>query len=312
MKIYNNIEGIGDTFPQVTLSIGMFDGIHKGHQRIIRKARQLADNYGIECALLTFEPHPRSILNPDRSPQRLSTLTVKHELLEKAGVDILVIQEFNLDFAAFDPDFFIDDFLFQYMDIRAVCVGRDFRFGSGGKGNIALLEELNSAHDCKTVIMDFENHDGRRISSTRIREQISAHNFTETELLLGHSYFIISNVIRGEGLGSKLGFPTANLELPKQLLPPPGVYAVQAEIEGTLYPAVANLGFKPTVGGKELGFEVHIIDFNGDLRDGHLKVVFRDFIREEQKFDSLEDLAFQINKDVETASELLNAMAKKA
>lgn len=311
MKIYNSFKGIGETFPQVTLSIGMFDGVHKGHQRVIRKARQLADNYGIDCAVLTFEPHPRSILNPDRTPARLSTLPVKHELMEKAGVDILIVQEFNLEFAGQDPDYFIDDVLFHYLDIRAVCVGRDFRFGAGGKGNIALLEELNSAHDCKTVVMDFENHDGRRISSTRIREQISAHNFQETELLLGHPYFIISDVIQGQGLGSKLGFPTANLEIPKQLLPEPGVYAVQVEIDDTLYPAVANLGYRPTVGGKELSFEVHIIDFSGDLRDGCLKVIFREFIREEQKFNSLEDLAFQINKDVETANELLNEVARE-
>ncbi|HUH85345.1 MAG TPA: bifunctional riboflavin kinase/FAD synthetase [Stellaceae bacterium] len=292
------------------VAIGNFDGVHLGHQRVIGVAGERARALAAPHAVLTFEPHPRSVFRPDDPPFRLTPFRVKSRRLEALGVDLLFTLHFDLAFAAKSAEEFIAEVLVQGIGARTVVAGYDFVFGHGRRGTAALLRERGQTLGFGVETVDpVESQDGVAYSSTHIREHLTAGRPRQAAALLGRFWEIDGRVERGDQRGRTIGFPTANILLQDYLRPAPGVYAVRAGIEEgsrTLWrDAVANFGRRPTFGGSDLRLEVHLFDYDGDLYGRHLRVALIDFLRPEQKFAGIDALKAQITADAAYARTIL-------
>lgn len=276
--------------------IGNFDGVHRGHQAVLRQARAIADERGLSCVVLTFDPHPREVLGGGARPP-LTTLGRRIELLREHGADDVAVQPFSLEFASWTPERFARDLLSARLVARAVVVGQNFRFGSKRAGDLPMLRalgaELGFTADAAEVAGDAKGP----FSSTRIRDALLAGELDEATLVLGRPHALSGVVEQGDRLGRTIGFPTANLGGVVELLPPHGVYAIRADGRG----GVMNIGTRPTVGGTSLRIEAHLLDFEGDLYGRKLRVELVARIRGERKFDGLPALEAQIAQDVEAA-----------
>jgi riboflavin kinase/FMN adenylyltransferase len=299
-------------------AIGNFDGVHLGHREVIGAAGEAAKSLGAPCAVLTFEPHPRSVFDPDGAPFRLTPFRVKARLIEELGVEYLFTLHFDLDFARKSAEEFIREVLLDGLGVRHVVVGYDFVFGNRRRGTPTLLREAGSAAGFGVTVVEPVQRPGGEApeiySSTRIRQHLTAGEPRRAAALLGRDWEIDGRVEAGDGRGRTIGFPTANVPLGDYLRPALGVYAVRAGIEeggGTVWhDAVANLGRRPTVGGSEVRFEVHLLDFAGDLYGRHLRVAFVEFLRGERKFPGLDALKAQIAEDAEQARRMLRQAAR--
>ena len=282
------------------LTIGNFDGVHRGHRALIGRVTDKARELGVTSCVLTFEPHPREFLSPDAAPPRLTRLRDKLELLAATGVDRVHIARFDARFAGLSATHFVEDVLVRGLGVRWLCVGRDFRFGEGRAGDFAELGAAARREGFALESMADVRLDGERVSSSAVRGALAAGDLRRAERLLGHPYVISGRVHHGAKLGRQLGFPTANIRL-RRAPPLAGVFVV--EVEG-LGPAVASLGRRPTVNAlTEPLLEVHLFDCDAELYGRRVKVRFLDKLRDEQKYDGLEALRQAIAADARQARE---------
>jgi len=295
---------LGGLRPVVT--VGNFDGVHRGHQALVTAAVSRAlESFGSAVAL-TFDPHPARVLQPERAPRSLMTLEHKAEYLAALGVDVLAVLPFTHDLAAESPEGFARVVLAGTLRARAVVVGAGFRFGKGRAGDVALLRRLGESLEFEVFAVPAVMHEGRPVSSTRIRESLAAGDVASAAALLGRPYFVEGRVVRGEGRGRTLGVPTANLDAANEILPKNGVYAARARVAtGVLRPAVVNVGRRPTFGGDALTVEAHLLDFEADLYGQSLRLFFQARLRDERTFADKGALVRQIHEDKSTAARIL-------
>lgn len=280
--------------PACALAIGNFDGMHLGHQALLKRLVETAKSLNLTSAVMTFEPHPREFFAPDSAPARLCSMREKLEHFANAGVEKTYVCRFNRNFAKVTAEEFMQDILRQALNAQAILVGEDFRFGALRRGSIIDFVEAKF----NLVGLPQVSLDGERVSSTRVRAALAAGRLQEASSLLGRSYSISGKVVHGAKRGRQLGFPTANIHMRHERPALTGVYAVK--LDGL--PSVANLGVRPTIEGiPKLLLEVHILDFDGDLYDRHVHVEFLHKIRDEMKFDGLEALKAQIAADIVVA-----------
>jgi riboflavin kinase / FMN adenylyltransferase len=293
------------------VAIGNFDGIHLGHQAVIGIAGRLARDAGAPQAVLTFEPHPRSVFQPAGPPFRLTPFRVKAQLLRQLGVEILFSLRFDLALASRSAEDFVRSVLVERLGIRHAVVGYDFVFGNRRRGTAALLVEMGRELGFGVTTVEPVQAGEEIYSSTRIRHLLEAGKPRDAAALLGRPWEIDGRVERGDQRGRTIGFPTANLLLADYLRPAAGVYAVRAGIgrNGAWYDAVANFGRRPTFNGTDLRLEVHLFDFAGDLYGRHLRVQLIDYIRPEQKFSGIDALKAQIAADADAARAILAGSA---
>lgn len=285
------------------LALGVFDGVHLGHQAVIGQALDAAKQSGGMAGVLTFDPHPIRVLAPDRAPRRLlASLDHKAELLERIGVGLLVALTFDKERAAQEAETFVEELLSVPM-LKGIAVGEDWRFGKGRRGDVAMLREIAGVRGVQVAALAPVMMGGERISSTRIRQAIRDGNLDAVAEMFGRPYTVEGRVVQGKQLGRTIGFPTANLEVGDEQLPPDGVWVVRVRFHGHCFDGVANLGLRPTVDGKNRSLEVHIFDFTEDIYDRTLEVEFVRYLRGEKKFDSLDALREQIARDVTAARE---------
>jgi riboflavin kinase/FMN adenylyltransferase len=288
---------------KVCLAIGVFDGVHLGHQQIIRQTIADARQHKSRSVVLTFDRHPNMVVAPARVPPMIYSLPQKLRALESLGVEDLLLLHFDKAFSLQAGEDFVRWLGRDLGPIQSICVGANFTFGHKRSGNVDLLKRLGGelhfiVHGLSSVALD-----GRPVSSTRIRASIQAGDFYSAGQMLGRPFATAGMVVRGDGLGRQLGFPTANLETQGLVLPPRGVYAAHVETDGRTCRAVVNLGLRPTVGNPATGLrlEVHLLDFQGELYGRELEVVWLEKLRDEQKFGSLEELRDQIARDIEAS-----------
>ncbi len=302
MSPFSQLDDLHQISGPVVLAIGVFDGVHLGHRAVIERALTDARTLSGTAVVVTFDPHPARVLRPDKAPRLLTSTAHKLRIIHSLGATHILAFPFTAEFAATEPADFIRG-LAAACSLREICVGHEWAFGKGRAGNLALLDRLGHQLGFEEVGVPAVELDGEVVSSTAIRAAIESGNLAKARQLLGRDYSILGTVKRGDQLGRQLGFPTANLAAHNEQFPPNGVYAVDALIGGSLHRAVANIGVRPTIAhatGERL-LEVHVLDFCEDLYDSDMEIVFRRFLRSEQKFPSLDALRTQIAADVENA-----------
>ncbi len=285
------------------VTIGNFDGLHRGHQAMLARLKEEAAKRGLPSCVLTFEPHPREFFAPASAPARLSSLREKSELIQAPGIDRLHVCRFNQRFSSLSPDDFIRQVLVDTLGTRWLLVGDDFRFGAKRAGDFALLKEAGARLGFEVESLPTVSVAGKRASSTAVREALADGDMQQARDLLGHPYSISGHVMHGNKLGRQIGFPTANIQLQHNRPPLSGIFAVEVYgLNGAPLQGVASLGTRPTVheNGKPT-LEVFIFDFRGDLYGRRLRVDFLKKLRDEEKYPDLDALINQINRDVDNA-----------
>lgn len=306
MEILRSIPELERLHGPVFLAIGVFDGVHCGHQAVISTSADHARATNGTPVVVTFDPHPEKVLRPQAAPHLLSATQHKIDLIRALGVEHLLVISFDKQFAATEPEDFVQKLATYSKPLREICVGHEWSFGKHRRGNLALLKTLGATFNFDVVGIPPVKINGAVVSSTAIREAIEKGDFAKAAEMLGREYTILGTVTRGDNLGKKIGFPTANLSAHSEQFPPNGVYAAEARIDGELHRGVINLGIRPTVsGGKsERVLEIHLFDFNRDIYGRDVEVRFLKFLRSEKKFENLDALVQQIRQDVEQARQL--------
>ncbi len=302
MEIINGLHNLRSRHHGCVLTIGNFDGVHRGHRQLIDALCEKAKALGVPSMLMTFEPQPREFFAGTKLPARLTRFREKVYLLDQTPLDRLLCLPFNERTANIEADWFAKDFVVDQVGAKHLVIGDDFRFGRGREGDFALFERYGQIHGYSVSAMSTLLQGEARISSTLIRETLAAGDFTAAANLLGHEYFIMGRVVYGRQLGRQLNVPTANIRLQRYRAALEGVYCVTVEgIAGAVRHGIANIGVRPTVDGKEPLLEVHVFDYTGNLYGDLIKVTFKQKLREEQAFDSIDALKTQINQDIEQA-----------
>jgi riboflavin kinase/FMN adenylyltransferase len=306
MQLMTDQEIRRDHGKPMVVALGSFDGIHKGHQIIIRETVHQANAVGGLSGVFTFHPHPLRVLAPERASGLITALPQKMRILNELGVDCLVLKTFSKDFANTDFRSFVEEYLVGYLKVKGVVVGEDFRFGRASIGNVAAMQELGKAYDFKVTVFETIRVNGVEVRSTLIRELVQAGRVDELETYLGRPYTLAGRVTHGDGRGRHLGFPTANVTLNEDyIIPRFGVYAVYLIIDGVRYPAVANIGVRPTFQRAELSIEVHVMDVMMDLYGRDVEVEMIKMLRAERRFESVDELVRQITDDANAARQTL-------
>ncbi len=301
MIILDRLDPLPQLTPPVMLTVGNFDGLHRGHKRILRKVLSRAREEGGTSALVTFEPHPLKVLQPNRAPALILTLDQKRDILAHLGLQVLVEVPFTPEVAALDAATFARA-LVSALHPTEIYLGDDFRFGRGRLGDVRLLQSLQNELGFKAEAVPKLQADGGDVSSTRIRGLLVAGRMEEAVHLLGRPYVIEGEVRHGDARGATLGFPTANLAVENELVPAHGVYVAAVDVgENPLLPGVANLGARPTFGKADVAVEVHLLRGGRDLYGRRIRCFFFQFLRPEKKFPSVEALQEAIRGDVEAA-----------
>ena len=309
MTRFSTIAELADVGNSLHLAMGVFDGLHLGHQSVIKAAVRGAEISGGAPGVLTFDPHPIQILSPENAPRRIfSSLEQKEILLSALGVEVLLVLRFDEVMAGQTADTFAKSLL-SVPDLRQVVAGEDWKFGQGRQGTMAFLQGRGMDYNVSIEPIPAVMWQGERISSTRLRRALRAGNLSSVREMLGRPYSVMGTIVRGEQVGRELGAPTANIQIGDEQFPPDGVYAVSARIDGESREreAVANLGIRPTVGGTQHLLEVHLLDFEGNLYGRTLEIFFGKMIRGEKKFQGLAELQKQIQLDLEEARRLFKA-----
>ncbi|MDQ8748708.1 bifunctional riboflavin kinase/FAD synthetase [Elizabethkingia miricola] len=297
MKIVKNIAEYSDAMG-LTMSLGMFDGVHKGHQEIIKKLKKHSETHQLESALLTFWPHPRKVLQPEVEIKLLNTLEEKLQLLERFGIQKTFLQEFNDDFRNLSGEDFVKHILLDKLHMKHIVIGYDHHFGKNKSGNFELLEKMASENnfvveETKAVLVN-----GLAVSSTKIRNALSEGDIITANKFLGYHYPVSGTVVTGKKIGRTIGYPTANIDVdPIKLLPKNGAYIVDVELNGQMYKGMLSIGTNPTVNGTKKTTEVYILDFDQDIYGENITVYFRDYLHDEIKFESLEKLIERLDED---------------
>ena len=306
MIVFKGIENITEDFRGSFVTIGNFDGVHLSHQFICRKLATEARDASTKSLVITFDPHPKMILHPNIRPFYLiTTLAEKLKLLDNCGVDGTLVIPFSPEYSKITAEQFVYGFLTQKLEVKKVIVGHDYTFGQAKQGNSDYLISSGAKLGFAVEVVDAFKVGTDIISSTLIRNLILQGDVSSVFKFMGRWHNIAGIVVSGRGRGTGLGFPTANLEPDKELLPPPGIYAAFAELEGKCYMAALNIGVKPTFSDYTFTFEAHLLDFAGDVRSKRINILFVEKLRDIVKFDSPEMLKNQIAADVEKVQILL-------
>jgi riboflavin kinase/FMN adenylyltransferase len=306
MLVYRNTEQL-PLFRNAVLTIGTFDGVHTGHQQVIAQMKKRATEVDGETVIITFDPHPRTVVRASEGVRLINTLDEKIELLADKGIDHLVVIPFTEKFAQLSAEDYISQFLIRYFQPHTLIIGYDHRFGKGRSGNYELLEQQSTIYHFDLMEIPVHLLNAISVSSTRIREAIGAGDLETACQLLGYTYFFSGSVAEGSHLGRSIGYPTANLVVADstKLIPCDGVYAVDLRISDepeTIYRGMMNIGYRPTVDGTKKLIEVNIFDFNRDIYGKEVKVYVKKFLRAEKKFNSLDELKVQLAHDKINAS----------
>ena len=306
MEILRSIPELERLRGPLFLAIGVFDGVHRGHQAVISTSADHAAASNGTPVVVTFDPHPEKVLRPQAAPHLLSATEHKIALIRALGVEHLLIITFDKQFAATEPEDFVRKLVIHSKPLREICVGHEWSFGKNRRGNLDLLKKLGAKFNFDVVGIPPVKINGAVVSSTAIRQAIEKGDWAKAAEMLGREYTILGTVTRGDNLGKKIGFPTANLSAHSEQFPPNGVYVAEARIDGELYRGVINLGIRPTVssGKSERVLEIHLFDFNRDIYGHDIEVRFLKFLRSEKKFQDLDTLVQQIRQDVEQARQL--------
>ena len=306
MKIVKDITNFSSK-TQTFVTIGTFDGVHFGHQQIIEKLVSEAQKAGKKSVVLTFFPHPRMVLQKDAFLELINTIDERAALLEKTGLDYLIIHPFSKEFSRTTALEFVRDILVNQLNISKLIIGYDHHFGKNREGNITQLTEYSHLYDFKVEEIPAQDIDSVSVSSTKIRRALHAGNLKTANNYLGYNFMLNGTVVNGKKLGGKIGYPTANIDVKEtyKLIPKTGVYVVKATIDKKTVFGMMNIGNRPTVNGNHQTIEVHFFDFNEDLYNQHLTIELLYFLRDEHKFDSVELLIHQLKKDEETARDYI-------
>jgi riboflavin kinase/FMN adenylyltransferase len=312
MKIVQKFDELSNVLQcrGVFLAIGVFDGVHIGHQRVIGRACEEARAANACAIALTFDPHPMRVLQPDRAPLLLTSTEHKLALMQNLGLAATFVMKFDDKLAATEPEDFLKNLARGIQNLRAVCVGSRFRFGHKRAGDVALMKKLSAelgfeVHEIESV----RAADGEIVSSTAIRQHVLAGNLQKAAQMLGRRFSILGTVEKGDNLGRKLGFPTANLNPHNEIMPPDGVYVAEVAIENKRFGGVINIGMRPTFADRSHRrvLEVHIFDFDREIYGEDIEIFFIEKLRDEKKFGSLDELRAQIGRDALKARSILES-----
>jgi riboflavin kinase/FMN adenylyltransferase len=301
MKAFSDIEDQQLSMRRSVVTMGNFDGIHLGHQALVRNTVEESKRLGYPSIVLTFEPHPLKVLAPERAPRLLLSYQDKLDLFQAFGVDIVIAQRFDREFASIAAEDFVRRFLVGRLKTKKLWVGRDLRFGQGRKGETGDLIRVAPEVGFQVGVLDPISSDGIRISSSRIRGLVEAGCVDEVRPMLGRYHFVSGRVVTGQGRGRKLGFPTANISSQTEVVPLNGIYATSIEVKSRQWLSVSSVGVNPTFGDGPRTVESFIFDFESEIYGEAVKLSFVKRIRDEKKFSTVEDLIAQIHGDVEQA-----------
>ncbi|MBR6439335.1 MAG: bifunctional riboflavin kinase/FAD synthetase [Bacteroidales bacterium] len=308
MKVYYNIEDYKQV-PNAVVTIGTFDGVHRGHQEILKNMVNRAKELDGESVVVTFYPHPRQVLSNDSGIRFISTQQEKISHLEALGIDNLIIINFTKEFAAISSEDFIKDYLVKNIHPAVLIIGYDHHFGKGRTGDFEMLYELGNRYNFKVEKIQEQDVENVAVSSTKIRHFLENGDIKHANMLLGYEFSYTGKVVHGQQVGQKMGYPTANIDVAEefQLIERQGVYATFAEIDGKSFPAMTYIGKRPTMHDERpQSIETYIIGFDGNLYDKEIKIRFVDFVRDDKKFDNFEALKHQIDIDKQQIINILN------
>ena len=292
------------------LALGNFDGLHRGHMKIIDRVRQRAGERGGTPAAMTFEPHPPRVLRPDKAPSLLMTRDQKIEALGRSGMQGVALVTFTRDLSLWDPETFVKTVLVEWLHVAEVWVGANFLFGHDRAGTFSVLRTLGMRYGFRAEKIDPVRYKDFVVSSTRVRRLVSEGRVDEAGALLGHHYFIDGDVVPGAGRGREIGVPTANLVTPNELVPPGGVYATLATVDGVVFPSVTNIGMRPTFGDVTTQvIETHLLNVDRDLYGQTVRLSFVQRMRDERAFPDVDALRAQIDADVRSARRLFGQIS---
>ena len=310
MTLISDLDQLEGPLTNPVLTIGNFDGMHKGHLALFDKVKERAKSLQGQSAIMTFEPHPIKVIMPGNGPPLITPIQQKLRLMEGTGIDVIFCLPFTKEFAAISARDFVKDILVDKIGIKEIVVGYDYTFGHGRGGNIQLLKEMGSHFGFTVHVVDPVRINNTLVSSTSIRNLVQEGNLKEAKKLLGRDYQISGTVVKGKDRGDRLlGFSTANLELIDELTPGVGVYAVSIHIDDQTYYGLTNIGYNPTFGEGTFSVETHILDFSRDLLGKTIRVDFIERLRDEKTFESAKELAEQIGKDIVRARELFKEIS---
>jgi len=306
MAIFWGIEEARGKLRDPVLTIGNFDGVHRGHLALFEIVKGKARDINGQSVVLTFDPHPMKVLAPEKAPELLLTTEEKIQLIQKAGIDMVVCERFTREFSRMGAKEFVDEVLVKAFGVKELVVGYDYSFGRNREGNIDLLKELALKRGFKVYVLQPVNINGRLASSTAIRNFLKEGNIKAANELLGRNYTLKGMVVKGKGRGkSILGIPTANLEIKDRLIPRKGVYATYSHLKGYKYASVTNIGINPTFNNGTFSIETHIMDFYSDLLGENLEIELIQFLRDEIKFQDVQQLKESIMRDIDRARNIL-------
>ena len=309
MKLFHSINDFHST-KKTILTLGTFDGVHIGHKKILERITQNTENGKYESLVLTFFPHPRMVLQEKSEIKLLNTISEKSKLLEATGIENLVIHPFNENFSRLTAEEFVHSILVDQFHIQKIIIGHDHRFGRNRTANIDDLIAFGAEYGFEVEQISAQEIQDVSVSSTKIRKALNEGNMNLANDYLGYNYFLSGEVVKGKQLGRTIGFPTANIQIEEdyKLIPKNGVYVVKAKIDQKEVFGMMNIGFNPTVNGEKQTIEVHLFDFDADIYGQKIEVSLLDYVREEQKFGSVDLLKAQLNHDKKTALDFVNQL----
>jgi riboflavin kinase/FMN adenylyltransferase len=291
------------------LALGNFDGLHRGHLKIIDRVKRGAAEHGGTAMAMTFDPHPPRVVRPDKAPPLLMTKEQRLEALQRAGIGCVAVVRFTSEVSRWDPETFVRTVLVDWLRVAQVWVGADFHFGRGRSGSFSVLRTLGQRYGFRADKIDPVRYKDFVVSSTRIRRLVSEGRLDEAGALMGHPYYIDGTVVEGRRRGREIGFPTANMSTENELVPPHGVYATTLTVEGIVRAAVTNIGTRPTFGETGTSVETHVLDWDGDLYGKSVRLGFVQRIRDERRFPDVDALKAQIQADVRRAGRLFSRIS---
>ena len=298
MQLLRNIYNIPGGLAGTVITIGNFDGIHLAHQALIKQAVNLARQQQLSSVVILFEPQPNEFFQKNKAPARLMRLREKAQMLAQLGVDYLLVLRFDRQLAAMSAEDFVSELLINKLKVKEIIIGDDFRFGAKRQGDFALLQAMGERYGFQVEAANEVMLENQRVSSTLVRQSLAAGDLTQAAALLGHPYFVTGRVAHGDKQGREYGFPTANIYLHRQVVPLTGIYAVKVEGLDLPYFGSAYVGMRPTVNGSRVVLEVYLFDFNQDIYGCYLKVEFLHKMRDDKKFESIEQMVQAIKQDV--------------
>ena len=291
------------------LALGNFDGLHRGHLKIVERVRRGAAEHGGTPMAMTFDPHPPRIVRPDKAPPLLMTKAQRLEALHAAGIACVAVVRFTRELSEWDPETFVRTVLVDWLRVSEVWVGANFLFGHGRTGNFTVLRTLGQRYGFRADKIDPVRYKDFVVSSTRIRRLVAEGRMDEAGALLGHTYYIDGTVVEGRRRGREIGFPTANVATGNELLPPHGVYATTMTVDGIVRAGMTNIGVRPTFGESELAVETHLLKYSGDLYGRQVRLSFVQRLRDERRFDDVDALRAQIEADERRAERLFSRLS---